>query len=143
MNYINIHGLIIIIIIMIPNIIFAMKENHFKSKYNNKIIEVIEQIGRFGSIGLMIFNIPFLNNGYRFTNGRHLYIFLTSILSIVYCFVWFLYFKIESIKKAMLLAIIPTIIFLLSGIIQGKVLLILLSVLFGISHIIITYYNNI
>lgn len=143
MNYINIHGLIIIIIIMIPNIIFAMKENHFKSKYNNKIIEVIEQIGRFGSIGLMIFNIPFLNNGYRFTNGRLLYIFLTSILSIVYCFVWFLYFKIESIKKAMLLAIIPTIIFLLSGIIQGKVLLILLSVLFGISHIIITYYNNI
>ena len=94
MNYINIHGLIIIIIIMIPNIIFAMKENHFKSKYNNKIIEVIEQIGRFGSIGLMIFNIPFLNNGYRFTNGRLLYIFLTSILSIVYCFVWFLYFKI-------------------------------------------------
>lgn len=143
MNYINIHGLIIIIIIMIPNIIFAMKENHFKSKYNNKIIEVIEQIGRFGSIGLMIFNIPFLNNGYRFTNGRLLYIFLTLILSIVYCFVWFLYFKIESIKKAMLLAIIPTIIFLLSGIIQGKVLLILLSVLFGISHIIITYYNNI
>ena len=143
MNYINIHGLIIIIIIMIPNIIFAMKENHFKSKYNNKIIEVIERIGRFGSIGLMIFNIPFLNNGYRFTNGRLLYIFLTSILSIVYCFVWFLYFKIESIKKAMLLAIIPTIIFLLSGIIQGKVLLILLSVLFGISHIIITYYNNI
>ena len=47
MNYINIHGLIIIIIIMIPNIIFAMKENHFKSKYNNKIIEVIEQKNLF------------------------------------------------------------------------------------------------
>lgn len=143
MNWLNIYGLVIIILIMIPNIIFMIKEENFESKYNNKIVETIEQLGRFGSMGLMIFNIPLLEYGYWFVNGKIAYMLSIAILTILYCFVWFLYFKKASIEKAMLLAIIPTIIFLLSGIIQGKVLLILSSILFGISHITITYYNNI
>lgn len=53
----NTYGLIIIVIVMIPNIIFAIKEKNFENKYNNKIVEIIVQIGRFGSICLMIFNI--------------------------------------------------------------------------------------
>ena len=143
MNWLNIYGLVIIMIIMIPNIIFMIKEENFESKYNNKIVEAIEQIGRFGAMGLMIFNIPLLDYGYWFVNGKIVYMLSIAILTILYCFVWFLYFKKTAIEKAMLLAIFPTIIFLLSGIIQGKVLLILSSILFGVSHITITYYNNI
>ncbi|MCC3866642.1 hypothetical protein [Terrisporobacter mayombei] len=142
MAWLNIYGLIAMIIIMIPNVIFAMKEKNFESKYNNKVVELIEQIGRFGSMGLMIFNIPLLDYGYWFTKGKVLYVSSIAVLSILYCFVWFLYFQKASIEKAILLAIIPTILFLLSGIIQGKVLLILSAILFGITHIIITYYNN-
>lgn len=142
MNWLNIYGLITMIIIMIPNIIFAIKEQNFESKYNNKIVEIIEQVGRVGSMGLMVFNIPFLDYGYWLTNGNVIYFFSTAILSISYCFVWFLYFKKASTEKAMLLAVIPTIIFILSGIIQGKVLLTITAILFGIGHIIITYNNN-
>lgn len=137
MNWLNIYGLVIMIIMMTPNIIFAMKEKNVESKYNKKTVEIIEQIGRFGSMGLMIFNIPVLNYGYWLTKGKVLYMFSTAILSISYCSVWFLYFK-----KAMILALIPTTIFLLSGIIQGNVLLIITAILFGIGHIIITYNNN-
>lgn len=142
MNWLNIYGLIIMMIIMIPNIIFAMKEKNFESKYNNKVVEIIEQIGRFGSMGLMIFNISVLEFGYWFNNGKIIYIILISLLSMLYCFVWILYFRKSTMEKAMSLAIIPTIIFLLSGIIQGKVLLIITAILFGIGHIIITYNNN-
>lgn len=142
MSWLNTYGLIIMIVIMIPNIIFAINERNFESKYNNKIVEITEQVGRFGSMGLMIFNIPFLDYGYWLINGNVIYILSITILSISYCFVWFLYFKKKSTAKAMLLAIIPTIIFLLSGIIQGKVLLIITAILFGIGHIIITYNNN-
>lgn len=142
MDWLNIYGLITMIIIMIPNAIFAMKEKNFESKYHNKLVEFIEQIGRFGSMGLMVFNIPFLDYGYWFTNGKVLYVFSIAILSILYCIVWFLYFQKSSIEKAILLAIIPTILFLLSGIIQGKILLIISAILFGIAHVIITYYNN-
>lgn len=138
----NIYGLIIMAIVMIPNVIFAIKEKNFDSKYHNKAVEIIEQIGRFGSMGLMIFNIPLLEFGYWFNNGKIVYMVLTGVLAVLYCFVWFLYFRKSTIKKAMSLAIIPTIIFLSSGIIQGKVLLIITAILFGIGHIIITYNNR-
>ena len=138
----NIYGLIIMAIIMIPNVIFAIKEKNFESKYHNKAVEVIEQIGRFGSMGLMIFNISLLEFGYWFNNGKIVYMVLTGVLAVLYCFVWFLYSRKSTMEKAMSLAIIPTIIFLSSGIIQGKVLLIITAILFGIGHIIITYNNN-
>ncbi|MGL5151104.1 MAG: hypothetical protein ACRC7N_11090 [Clostridium sp.] len=64
MNWLNAYGLIIMIVIMIPNIIFAKKEQNFESKYNNKIVEIVEQVGRFGSMGLMLFNISVLEFGY-------------------------------------------------------------------------------
>jgi hypothetical protein len=127
---------------MIPNVIFAIKEKNFKSKYHNKAVEIIEQFGRFGSMGLMIFNIPLLEFGYWFNNGKTVYVVLIGVLTVLYCFVWFLYFRKSTMEKAMSLAIIPTIIFLSSGIIQGKVLLIITAILFGIGHIIITYNNK-
>lgn len=142
MDWLNIYGLIVMIIIMMPNIIYALKEKNLESKYHNKIVELIEQIGRFGSMGLMIFNIPLLDYGYWFASGKFLYVISISILVVLYCFIWYLYFKNASIKNAMLLAIIPTLIFLISGIIQGKILLILSSILFGVSHSIITYNNR-
>ncbi|ACA54531.1 hypothetical protein FDC45_01400 [Clostridium botulinum] len=138
----SIYGLIIMAIVMIPNVIFAIKEKNFESKYHNKVVEIIEQIGRFGSMGLMIFNIPLLEFGYWLNNGKIVYMVLTGALAVLYCFVWLLYFRKSTMGKAMLLAIIPTIIFLSSGIIQGKVLLIITAILFGIGHIIITYNNN-
>lgn len=142
MNWLNVFGLIIMILIMIPNIIFALKEKNFENKYKNRLIEIIEQIGRFASMGLMVFNLPFLDYGYWFHNGESIYFITTSVLASLYCFIWFLFFRKATLEKAMCLALIPTFIFLLSGIMQGKVLLLISSILFGIGHIIITYHNN-
>lgn len=142
MNYLDPYGLIIMVIIMIPNVIFAMKEKNFESKYQNKLAEIIEQIGRFGSMFLIIFNVPVLEFGYWFDNGKLIYMFLTGIFAVIYCFIWFMYFKKATMTKAMLLAIIPTIIFFSIGLIQLQVLLIITATLFGIGHIIITYKNN-
>lgn len=143
MDWLNIYGLVIMIIIMIPNIVFAMREKNFESKYNNKLIEVIEQIGRFGSMFLMIFNISFLNYGYWFSNAKKVYMILVGVLALAYCLTWVLYFKKATISKAMALAITPTLIFLFSGLISLNILLIITSVLFGIGHLTITYYNNV
>ena len=49
MDWLNIFGLIMIAVIMIPNIIFAIRcKEGFENKWSNKTIEVAEQIGRFG-----------------------------------------------------------------------------------------------
>lgn len=54
MKWLNVFGLAFIVVIMIPNIIFAIKcKDGFENKWNNKLVEFIEQIGRFGCFGLM------------------------------------------------------------------------------------------
>lgn len=45
----NVFGLVFIIVIMIPNIIYAIKcKDEFVNKWNNKDVEAVEQIGRCG-----------------------------------------------------------------------------------------------
>ena len=47
MKWFNFYGLIFIAVIMIPNIIFAMKhKDGFVNKYKNKAVETLEQVGR-------------------------------------------------------------------------------------------------
>ena len=43
-----IYGLAIMAIIMIPNIIFAIKKGGGQTAYRNKTVEILEQIGRYG-----------------------------------------------------------------------------------------------
>ena len=59
MEWLNVFGLVMVAVIMIPNILFAMKcKDGFVNKWNNKSVETVEQIGRFGCFGFMIINIP-------------------------------------------------------------------------------------
>lgn len=58
-KWFNVYGLILMAVILIPNVIFAMKcKDGFVNKWNNKLGETVEQIGRFGCFFLMIFQIP-------------------------------------------------------------------------------------
>lgn len=142
MDCVNLYGLTIMAIIMIPNVIFAIKVNNFENKYNNKLVEVIEQIGRVGSMILMIVNVQFWEYGYWFINGKIVYMVVTGVLACIYCIIWASFFRKTTFMKSIWLAIIPTLIFLVSGIVELKVLLIITAIFFGASHIIITYNNN-
>lgn len=142
MNWFNIYGLIFIVIIMIPNIVFALKcKDGFVNKYNNKFVELFEQIGRFGSFIFMIFNIPKTYFGFYFNNGLILYLIVDSILVALYCLIWAICFKKPSIFRALLLSIIPSILFLYSGVMIRSILLIIFSLIFALCHILISYKN--
>ncbi|SJZ42029.1 hypothetical protein [Anaerorhabdus furcosa] len=142
MEWLNVFGLIMIIIIMIPNIVYGFKNKSVESKYQNKLMEAIEQIGRYGSMFLMIINLPILSYGYLFENGNTMYIVVISILAIFYCLIWIFFFRKETLPRAILLAIIPTLIFVISGVFTQRYLLVLMGIIFGIGHITITYNNN-
>ena len=59
MDWFNVFGLVFIAVIMIPNIIFAIKNKEgFENKRKNRFLEVAEQIGRIGCFVFMIINIP-------------------------------------------------------------------------------------
>ncbi len=58
MDWFNLWDLIFIAITMISNIIFAIKcKDGFENKYSNKVMEIIEQISRFGCFVFMSINI--------------------------------------------------------------------------------------
>lgn len=142
MEWFNVFGLAFIIIIMIPNIIFAIKcKDGFKNKWSNKAVELIEQIGRFSCITFMIINIPGTFFGWWSDNAFALYLIINTILAIIYCVIWVIFFKKNNVFKALSLSIIPSVLFLFSGIMSRSVLLIVASLLFAPTHILISYKN--
>ena len=145
MEWFNVFGLIFIAVIMIPNVVFAIKcKDGFDNKWNNKYVEVTEQVGRLGCFGFMIINIPGTWFGWWSDETFAVYLIVDTILVMLYCAIWIICFKKNSIFRALALSIIPSMLFLFSGIMSRSVLLIIASVLFAPSHIVISYklYEN-
>ena len=139
MIFFNPFGLVFIILIMIPNIVFAIKckegfENPWKGKLA-KAVELFEQIGRYGCFCFMIFNIPGTFFGFRSNSDFRFYLILNTILIFAYCLIWIIYFRKNNLFRAIVLSVIPSIIFLFSGIMSHSVLLIISAVIFTPSHI--------
>lgn len=142
MEWFNVFGLIFIAVIMIPNVVFAIKcKDGFDNKWNNKYVEVTEQVGRLGCFGFMIINIPGTWFGWWSDETFAVYLIVDTILVMLYCAIWIICFKKNSIFRALALSIIPSMLFLFSGIMSRSVLLIIASVLFAPSHIVISYKN--
>ena len=142
MEWFNVFGLIFIAVIMIPNVVFAIKcKDGFDNKWNNKYVEVTEQVGRLGCFGFMIINIPGTWFGWWSDEAFALYLIVDTILVMLYCAIWIICFKKNSVFRALALSIIPSMLFLFSGIMSRSVLLIIASVLFAPSHIVISYKN--
>lgn len=142
MKWLNIFGLIFIIIIMIPNIVFAVKcKEGFANKWNNRFAEIIEQFGRFGCFIFMIINIPGTYLGWRSDEAFAVYLMVNVLLVLSYCLIWMVCFNKSSVFRALALSIIPSVLFLFSGIMSRSVLLMVFSLLFAPSHIMISYKN--
>ena len=142
MEWLNPFGLVFMAVILIPNIVFALKcKDGFANKWENKTVQIIEQVGRFGCFGFMIVNIPGTCFGWWSDEAFALYLIADTLLVLLYCLIWILCFKKNSLFRALALSIIPSILFLFSGIMSRSVLLILSAALFAPSHIAISYKN--
>ena len=86
MEWLNVFGLVMVAVIMIPNILFAMKcKDGFVNKWNNKSVETVEQIGRFGCFGFMIINIPGTWFGWWSDEAFAVYLVVDAVLVTLYC----------------------------------------------------------
>ena len=142
MEWINIFGLIFMAVIMIPNVIFALKcKDGFENQWKNRWVEAIEQIGRFGCFGFMIIHIPGTWFGWWSDEAFAVYLIVDTILAALYCLIWIICFRKNSVFRALALSVIPSVLFLFSGIMSRSVLLIIAAVLFAPSHIAISYKN--
>ena len=142
MEYINVFGLVFMVVIMVPNIIFAIRNKEgFINRYQNKALETVEEIGRYGCFAFMVFRIPSLTFGWWSDEAFTIYLVAEAILILLYCLIWALCFRKESLFRSLSLSIIPSIVFLFSGIMMRSIPLILFSLLFAPSHITISVKN--
>ena len=142
MEWFNPFGLVFITIIMIPNIVFAFRrKDAFANNYRNKATEIVEQIGRFGCFGFMIFSIPGTWFGWASNEDFALYLILDALLVTLYCVLWIVCWKKNGMFKALALSVIPSVVFLISGIMSRSVLLTVAALLFAPAHIFISYQN--
>lgn len=138
--WINFFGLVIVVLMLLPNIIYAMRYKDASNKCSN-VVNLPEQVGRYASIFLMIFNIGIAEFGFSSLTGLAVYTVGNICLLILYWLIWMLYFIKPGLYNSLLLAVIAPAIFLLSGIALRHVLLIVSALIFGVSHIIVTYQN--
>lgn len=142
MTWFNGYGLLFTAIILIPNIVFAVKcKDGFVNAWQNKCVEVMEQIGRFSCFILMVVNIPGTWFGFWFPGALVTYIVTDSALLAAYCLVWIVCFRRSSVFRALALSILPSVLFLFSGVMIRSVPLLAAAGLFAPCHILLSYKN--
>lgn len=93
MEWFNYIGFVIIVLIMIPNIIVSIKyPDSFINKINKKIL-IFEQIGRYGCMFFMIFNIPCTYFNFWFDDALIIYIIIDAVLLLIYELTWLFIWK--------------------------------------------------
>ena len=140
-SWLNVFGLIIMAIMMLPNIVFALKYRDAQNKCRSRLMNVVEQIGRFSCMLLMVFNIGLADPGFRSFGAFLAYFIGNAALLLAYLAIWLFYFKRPALWNSLALAVLPTLIFLLSGITLSYWPLTAAAVLFGVGHIYVTVQN--
>lgn len=141
-SWLNGYGAIFVLLLLVPNIAFAVThKDGFENGYQNKVVEFLEQIGRFGSFGFMIFCPPAVCKGWWFDGGKTVYLIAGAGLVFLYLIGWVIFWRENSVRKSLTLSVLPSLLFLESGILTLHIPLIITAALFAPCHIIISYQN--
>lgn len=139
MDWFNYYGIAIMAVIMIPNVIYAVKRKGInENACKNKGLNIAEQIGRYACFALMIFNIPYAYFNFWFAHALIVYLCVNGALCLVYLIFWAVCWNRNDKLKALSLSILPACVFLFSGVMLAYIPLIVFAVLFGVCHITIS-----
>jgi hypothetical protein len=140
-GWINVFGAGIVVLLLIPNTVYAIKNKAAKNLCANQYMNAMEQIRRYGCIALMWLPLSVWKFGFFSVFEMLLYLAGNGALLAVYWFVFARYLKKKSANRALILAVLPACIFLLSGLLLRHWLLVGFALLFAIGHIYVTRKN--
>ena len=139
----NYFGVIFIIVLMLPNIYASIfKKELFVNKFDDRLLIKLENIGRYLCMILMVINIQDLYGGFKSVEAFVTYLGINIILLGLYYIVWFIFYKFNNIYKNMILGIIPSLMFIISRILQNHLLLIISGIVFAYAHLRIIWKNR-
>ena len=140
MKYINLFGLAVVLLLLVPNVIFMMKnKDGFENKWSNRAVEILEQIGRFGCFISLSIRTGFW--GFSSVANLFIYVIVDSVLLIAYLVIWAILWKKPGVTRALLLSIIPSVLFIFSAAISHEYVFLAFSLIFAPCHILISYKN--
>ena len=142
-GWINVFGAVIVVLMLIPNIVYAIKNKGEQNLCTNRFMNVVEQVGRYACIALMCLPLLVWKFGFASVLDMMLYMACNGLLLAAYWITFAFYMKRRSVRLALVLAVLPACIFLLSGILLQHWLLAGFAVVFAIGHIYVTYKNAI
>ncbi|MBR5743634.1 MAG: hypothetical protein IKX85_07480 [Clostridia bacterium] len=140
-GWINLAGAIIVVVMLIPNIVYALRNKGEKNLCANKTMNLLEQIGRYACVILMWLPLLVWEFGFASLSEMLIYLFGNGALLIAYLVVFALYMRKKTAGRAMILAVLPACIFLVSGLLLRHWLLVGFALLFGAAHIYVTKKN--
>ena len=142
MEWFNLFGLTFVIAVLVPNIIYALTcKDTVENSVTNRFVLIFEQIGRFGCIAFMIFNVPKTYLGWTSDEAFAVYLIVNSMLVIIYCLLWLTVGKKNNLFRALSLSIVPSILFLFSAIMDRSLALFISSIIFAVTHVYISCKN--
>lgn len=141
-SWINIRGAVVMGLLLLPNIIFAVKSKDVQNRCTNKVMNISEQVGRYGTIFLMFINIKVFEYDFAAKLYYNIWLVAVAVLITAYWICWVLYINIKSDAIRLLLAVFPSLIFILSGALMRHWILLGFAVIFSVSHIFVTVKNS-
>lgn len=162
---INVFNVSIVVLLLLPNLIYAVKQRGQRNLCENRLMNLLEQLGRYGSMAFMA--VCFQEDGFAFSSSLSflIYGFGCWILLSAYWIAWAVYFRMTGVhvfvknegNRAVFVAgrvnvrnvklvkwalvLLPSFVFLLCGITLKYALLIVSSVVFLAGHGYVTMEN--
>ncbi len=137
-DVVNIYGLMITVILLIPDILYARTYKIDRNIFDNRAMLYIERIGKYCSLFLMCINIGVLEEGFTSNLMRDFWFISACVLTAVCVVLWILCFKKTTKPLAYILTVITSVIFMLSGLLQVKTLLLTFGAVYLIGQLYVT-----
>lgn len=137
-GWINLFGGIVVVLTLIPNVVYALRNRDEQNRCTNRWMNLMEQVGRYACIVLMWFPLLVWKFGFRSVPEMLLYFIGNGVLLLIYYLVYARYLRERSPRRALTLAIVPACIFILSGLVLRHWLLAGFALLFAVGHIYVT-----
>ncbi len=132
---ISIFNIIIVAILLLPAVVFMFRTKHFRKHTSNRVMLILELVGRLACVLFMIF--PFPEKEFAFPAVEYLlaYMLINGLGIVIYIALCVSFIKKPKVVKGVGLAVIPAVLFIACGITLEHYLLVFAAVVYAIGHI--------
>ena len=142
-GWINLWNGCLVMLMLAPNLLHMLKsKGQGPEPHLPRGLMIAEQAGRFGCMAFMVLPLFVGKFGFSGVPGLALYALGNGALLLAYWGFWAAYRRRKTLSRAMVLALLPTAIFLLTGCLLRHGALVAAALLFGYAHVQITVLTH-